>query len=132
MSEHYHAILWIDHREAKCFQFGAADVERVVVPAHGFGRHLQHKANTTGSGHKGVDREFFKRIVDSLAASGAILIVGPGHAKLEFENFIREEYPDLAKRISGVESLDHPTDGQLVALARKFFKADDRMHPQIP
>jgi hypothetical protein len=29
-----------------------------------------------------------------------------------------------------VEALDHPTDGALVAFARSFFKADDRMHPQ--
>ncbi len=26
-----------------------------------------------------------------------------------------------------VQSADHPTDGQIVALARKFFKAADRM-----
>ena len=27
----------------------------------------------------------------------------------------------------GVESVDHPTDGQLVAYARKYFVAKDRM-----
>jgi hypothetical protein len=35
------------------------------------------------------------------------------------------------QRISGVEPLDHPTDNQLVALARKFFRADDLMNAQV-
>ena len=28
---------------------------------------------------------------------------------------------------TAVEPLDHPSDGSFVALARKFFRADDRM-----
>ena len=132
MSEHYHAIVWVDHRDAKIFHFDATDVERVVVHTNATGRHLQHKANTTGSGHKGVDKEFFTRIIAALTHTGAILLTGPGNAKTEFKNFIDEQRPDLAARISGVETLDHPTDGMLVALARRFFKADDRMHSQVP
>jgi len=34
------------------------------------------------------------------------------------------------KRIVGVETVDHPSDRQLVAHARRYFKADDRMLPQ--
>jgi hypothetical protein len=41
-----------------------------------------------------------------------------------------DAHPELARKVSAVEPLDHPTDGELLALARKFFKADDRMHPQ--
>jgi len=29
--------------------------------------------------------------------------------------------------VVGVESIDHPTDGQLVAYARKYFVAKDKM-----
>jgi stalled ribosome rescue protein Dom34 len=132
MSEHFHAIVWIDHREAKIFEFGADDVERVVVQSHATGRHLQHRANVTGSGHRGVDKEFFQRVVTALTHQGAILITGPAQAKLELTNYITEHNPELAQRISGVEALDHPSDGALVALARKFFKADDRMRSQAP
>jgi hypothetical protein len=32
--------------------------------------------------------------------------------------------------IAGVETVDHPSDGQLVAFARHYFKAEDRMLPQ--
>jgi hypothetical protein len=34
------------------------------------------------------------------------------------------------KIIAGVETVDHPSDAQLVALARHYFKAEDRMLPQ--
>jgi len=31
--------------------------------------------------------------------------------------------------VEGVESADHPTDGELVAHARRFLKSADRMRP---
>jgi stalled ribosome rescue protein Dom34 len=130
MPEHFHAIVWIDHREAKIFEFGVDAVERVLVQSNATGRHLQHRANVTGSGHRGVDKEFFQRVVAALTHQGAILITGPAQAKLELNNYIAEHHPELAQRISGVEALDHPSDSALVALARKFFRADDRMHSQ--
>ncbi len=130
MSEHYHAIVWMDHREARIFHISATDAERVVVPSHASGHHLHHKANTPGSGHLGVDREFFQRVAAALSHTGAILITGPASAKTEFHHYLAERHPELAARVSGVEALDHPSDGALVALGRRFFKADDRMHSQ--
>jgi stalled ribosome rescue protein Dom34 len=130
MSEHYHAIVWIDHREAKIFHFNATDVDRAVLHSHLSGHHLQHKANTTGSGHLGVDKEFFHRVLEALTHTGALLITGPANAKTELKNYIDQQRPELGKRISGVEALDHPSDGSLVAFARKYFKGDDRMHTQ--
>jgi stalled ribosome rescue protein Dom34 len=126
MTDQYHVIVWIDHREAKIFHVDTSDSDRVVVSAHG-GHHMQHKANVTGSGHQGVDTEFFKRVIEALARAGAILIAGPGNAKAEFKNYIAEHRAELAQRISAVEALDHPSDAELIALARKFFKTGDRM-----
>jgi stalled ribosome rescue protein Dom34 len=130
MSEHYHAIVWIDHREARIFHFSATAVDRVVVHSHISGQHLHHKANTPGSGHLGIDKEFLHRVVEALTHTGAILITGPANAKMELKNYIAQTNPKLTERISGTEALDHPSDGALVALARKYFKADDRMHSQ--
>src|SRR5579863_4008847 len=132
MSEHYHAIVWIDHREAKIFHFAATEVDRIVLHSHGSSRHLHHKANSVGSGHLGLDNDFLHRVVEALTHTGAILITGPASAKTELKNFIAQQRPELMTRISGVETLDHPSDGALVALARKYFKANDRMHSQIP
>jgi stalled ribosome rescue protein Dom34 len=130
MSTHYHALVWIDHREAKVFQFDATDVDYAKVRSTHPHQHLHHKANAGDSGHVPLDKEFLKHVAQALATAGAILITGPASAKTELATYIKETQPDLAKRISGIEALDHPTDGALVDLGRRYFKADDRMHSQ--
>jgi stalled ribosome rescue protein Dom34 len=130
MSNHYHALVWIDHREAKVFQFDATDVDRTTVRSTHPDQHIHHKANAGDSGHAPVDHEFLKRVAQAIAQAGAILITGPANAKTELVTYIKKTEPLLAERISGVETLDHPNDGTLLKLARTFFKADDRMHSQ--
>src|ERR1700733_10820841 len=115
MSVHYHALVWIDHHEAKLFQFDAAEVDRVRLDSSHPHEHLHHKANSRGSGHAPVDHEFLERVAKALAGAGAILITGPASAKTELAAYLERVHPDLAKRVSGVESLDHPNDGELVA-----------------
>jgi stalled ribosome rescue protein Dom34 len=130
MSTHYHALVWIDHREAKVFHFNATEVDRATVRSTHPDQHIHHKANSGDSGHAPVDKEFLKRVIQAIAQAGAILITGPANAKTELVSYIKATQPHLAERISGVEALDHPSDGALLALARTFFKADDRMHSQ--
>jgi stalled ribosome rescue protein Dom34 len=124
VSEHYHVIVWIDHSEARIFGIGREDAERRVIRTHSHQRHLHHKANSGDSGHAPIDKEFFERIAQSLLAAGALLIVGPASARTEFATFLKERHPQLAQKISAVEPLDHPGDGELVAIARKFFRVD--------
>jgi stalled ribosome rescue protein Dom34 len=122
MTSTSHAIVWIDHSEAKIFFVDSQTADRLVVPSHATGHHAHHKANTTGSGHHGVDREFFKRVIGSLADVADILVVGPANAKAEFKNYAVEFAPGVASHIVGVEAMDHPSDAQLIALARKYFE----------
>jgi stalled ribosome rescue protein Dom34 len=130
MSNYYHALVWIDHREAKVFHFDAEHNKEVVVRNAHAHQNLHHKANSGDSGHVSVDKEYLRRVVAELANAGAILIVGPGSAKTELRTFVQDSRPDVAAKIHGVEALDHPTEGQLLAYGRKFFVADDRMHAQ--
>lgn len=130
MSEHYHAVVWIDHREARVFHFNADEVERErIQPIHPT-RHIHHKANSVGSGHSAEDQNFFGAVVEALATAGAVLITGPANAKHELMKHIERHPSQLRARVAGVETLDHPTDGELLAHARKFFRASDRMAPQ--
>jgi stalled ribosome rescue protein Dom34 len=131
MSSHYHAVVWIDHREARVFHFNALEGEKTIVHSHHPHQHLHHKANAGDSGHVSVDNEFLQRVVVALGQAGAILVTGPSSAKTELAAYIKREQPALEERISGIETLDHPSDGELLAHARKFFKADDRMHSQV-
>ncbi len=131
MSNHFHALVWIDHREAKVFHFNVEENETTVVRSHHPDQHLHHKANSGDSDHAPVDNEFFERVVSALGQAGAILITGPAGAKTELASYIKRSHPSLVERISGVETLDHPSDGDLLAHARKYFRADDRMHSQV-
>jgi stalled ribosome rescue protein Dom34 len=127
---HFHAVVWLDHAEAKIFPFNAEDFEkRQVLPAEPH-RHLHHKAGAVGSGHAQVDKHFFESVAAALSDSVEILVVGPGSAKTEFAAYAKEKAPALAKRIVAVQSADHPSDRQIVAHARTFFKAADRMLPR--
>jgi stalled ribosome rescue protein Dom34 len=129
-SHHYHAVIWIDHREARVFHFSPTDVERLVVRPEHPTKHIHHKANSIGSGHAGADHEYLQAVVASVADAGAVLITGPANAKTELIKHIHQHDPKMMKVIAGVETVDHPSDGALVAYARKYFKAADLMQPQ--
>jgi len=126
---HYHAGIWIDHHEARVFHFSPTDVEALVLHPDNPTRHIHHKANSIGSGHASTSPDYLRAVAESVSDAGSILIVGPGNAKTELVEFIRLHDPKLAKLIAGVETVDHPSDGQLVAYARKYLKAADRMMP---
>ena len=126
---HYHAIVWLDHAEAKVFAFNADDVELKTLHPHDHRAHIHHKANTVGSGKEAADPHYLHQIAEALATAGEILVVGPGGAKLELIRHLHKHDPQVEKKVVGVETVDHPTDKQIVAYARKYFRAADRMQP---
>jgi stalled ribosome rescue protein Dom34 len=130
MPDHYHALVWIDHQQARIFHIDASGSDLERIRSSNPHQHLHHKANSSDSGHAAIDTRFLSHIADALEPAGSILILGPAGAKTELASYIQHKRPDLAKRISGVETVDHPTDGQLVAHARSFFEKEDRMHVQ--
>jgi len=132
MPGHYHAIVWIDHHEARVFHFSPAEVERLVLRPHEPTRHIHHKANSIGSGHAAEDQALLHEVAAAVADAGAVLITGPANEKTELVKHIRHHDPELAKIIVGVETVDHPTDGALVAHARSYFKLEDKMRTQLP
>jgi hypothetical protein len=131
MKQHYHALVWIDHKVARIFHFDDDTNQTEIVHSTHPHEHLHHKANSGDSGHARVDKLFLERVSGALGNSGAILIAGPAGAKTELHTFMKQKHPQLAARVSAVETLDHPTDGELLAHGRRFFRADDRMRLQL-
>jgi hypothetical protein len=129
---HYHAVIWIDHHEARVFHFGPADVERLVLHPDHPTRHIHHKANSIGSGHAAEDHDYLQATAEAIADAGAVLITGPASAKTALIKHIHQHDPRLMNVIVGVETVDHPSDAQLVAYARQYFKTADLMQPQKP
>ena len=127
----YHAVVWIDHHEARIFHFDRDAVEKLVIRPDNPTQHIHHKANTIGSGHASTSHDYLHTVAQSVADAGAILITGPANAKTELMKHLQEHDPKIAKVVAGVETVDHPSDGQLVALARKYFESADLDTPQI-
>jgi stalled ribosome rescue protein Dom34 len=127
---HYHAVIWIDHREARVFHFNPTDVEKLVLHPDRPTKHIHHKANEIGSGHAAADNDFMHAVAASVADAGAVLITGPGNAKNQLVKHIDQHDPLLMKNIAGVEAVDHPSDGELVAYAKHYLAATDRMQVQ--
>jgi hypothetical protein len=131
MPHHFHAVVYIDHAEALVLEFAESGVtERRIRPKGGNGN-IHHKSGSIGSGHAHDSRAYLKAVTDALQPAHEILIIGHGTAKDELASFIRDHVPALAPRIMGVETVDQPTQGEILALARKFFEAKDRMTPQF-
>lgn len=120
---HYHAIVWIDHREARIFRFGRDGVEPAVVRAHVAGGHA-HRDGHAGPGHGTGSHSFLSAVASALTGSQAILIVGPADARAELFSHLQAHAPAVASHVVAVESSDHPSDAELVAHARTYFKLD--------
>ena len=122
-----HAVIWIDHNEARILHVhpGTSDETTVLAPQHHIHRHPKGRGEARE--HPDDAHRFFREVAKDLEDSTAILIVGPSSAKLEFFRYLHEHVRDLASRVVGLETVDHPTDGQIVARARIYFTGSDRM-----
>jgi stalled ribosome rescue protein Dom34 len=122
MTTRNHAIVWIDHLTARVFYVGLTGVDEVVLHAHLSTEHLHHKANTIGSGHVADDPRFLSEVAGALAQSGEILIIGPGNEKAALHHYLQQQHPKIAAAVVSVETADHPSDHQIVALAKRHFR----------
>ena len=61
---HYHAVIWIDHREARVFHFNPTDVERLVLHPDNPTRRIHHKADASDHGHAAEDHNFLHAVVN--------------------------------------------------------------------
>ena len=114
------ALVWIDHHNAKVLQFDAHDTAVHKVHAH------THETHQHGSAVR-TEHEFFAAVCDSFAALPTVLVTGPSTAQSDFRHYIAKHRPALASQIIGWEVSDHVTDGELVALARRYFDKHARM-----
>lgn len=124
---HYHALVWLDHVEAHVMHISPDDVEKSLVQPNHQQRKLHSRVGTLGAGRAPEDHDYYHRIAEALHGASEILIVGPAQAKLQLLKHIHAHEPGLVKSVVGVETVDHPSDGQLVAFARKYFLAKDMM-----
>jgi stalled ribosome rescue protein Dom34 len=124
---HFHAVVWLDHSEAHVMHISPDDVEKSIVHPAKPHSHLHSKSGNVGSGRPAEDKNYYHAIVEALQGAQEILVVGPAQAKLQLIKHIHSHDHGMAAKIVGVETIDHPSDAQLVAYARKYFVAKDQM-----
>lgn len=116
----FHAVAFVDHQSAQVLQFSSEQVLERKVHAH---KHLtpQHHSQVR------TEHEFFGEVCDALEGIAEVLITG-GHTSLaDFRHYAEKHRPKTAACIVGYEVVDHPTENQLVAFARKHFARYDQM-----
>lgn len=126
----FHAVVWTDHESAQVLQFDAEHVVADKVFAHT--RHTrhqtrQHSENRGNAVHS--EHAFFAEVCDALDGIKEVLVAGSHTALADFRRYTDQHRPQTAARIVGYEVVDHPTENQLVALARKAFVKYDAMNP---
>ena len=121
MTSPFHAIVWIDQREAKLFHFNSTGVDRMILHPHRPTRHIHHNASTSGGCRSLLDDDFFAQVAVAIAEAKAILITGTDGAKSELAAHLTRHDREAAGCIVGVETIDHPSDGALAAVARLYF-----------
>jgi stalled ribosome rescue protein Dom34 len=129
MANHYHAVVWIDHKQARVFHFNVEEADKTLVKDHVV-RDLHSREKHTGQRTE-ENKPFFEDVAKAIADASAILIVGPAQEKDFFAKFLAEKHPAICAHVEGVEKADHPSDGELLDFARRYVKASDHMRPQI-
>ncbi len=114
----FHAVVWMDHSQARVLMFDKEHVEGLRVKAR-----QQH---TPKHGHVSADKDFFKQIAATLEGVSEVLLTGPANAKIEFRDFCKQHAHEVDKAVTNVINADHPTDAQLVAMARTYFLKFDQ------
>ena len=122
-----HAVVWVDHQEAQVIHFNAEEKMNKIIKSNSKHPHLHHKAGSSGSGHAGADESYLHEIISAVSDAQEILIVGPGSAKLELVRHASKHDHKVADKIVAVETVDHPSDAQLLAYAKKYFVPVDMM-----
>ena len=114
----FHALVWIDQQEAHVLMFDREHVEAQRIKSRSHHKH-QGKSNDSS--------ELFTDVAKALQNVHEVLLTGPGQARDHFRDWCLQHQPGVSKVIVGSVASDHPTDPELVSLARQYFKKFDRM-----
>ena len=114
----FHAVVWMDHTQAHVLMFDREHVEAQRVKARSH--------HTPKHGHVGADKEFFNQVAQALEGVNEVLLTGPANAKIEFRDFCKHNVHAVDKAVVDVVTTDHPSDAQVVAMARQYFLKFDQ------
>lgn len=114
------AVVWLDHTRAHVIHFDKDASESESLKTHSTHPHpRQNHADTHAN--EDDNTQFYTDIANALTDTQQILVVGPAEEKTAFVKHLTIKSPLIAQNIKAVETVDHPSDSQLLALARQHF-----------
>jgi stalled ribosome rescue protein Dom34 len=116
----HHAVIWADHHSARILPFDAHRVHVLAVRAH------EHSTRQHGSDVR-TEHEFMGEVCDTLEGIAQVLVCGSHTMLADLRHYVDKHRPQLAMHIVSYEVVDHLSDNELVALARKHFLKLDAM-----
>ena len=120
-------VVWLDHVNAHIVHIQGEEHQTSAVQATDPHPHIHYKQGSLGAGKMPDDKHYLEDIIDAIKQAKEVLIVGPGSAKMELIKALHTRHAELSDRIVGVETVNHPTDSELLDYARQYF----RTHPQL-
>jgi stalled ribosome rescue protein Dom34 len=113
-------VAHLSHQFAQVIEFDESTMRVVKTEQHA------HATRQHGS-HVRSEHEFFGSVCDQLDSFAKLLVTGGHTALADFRHYVEKHRPLLAPRIVSYEVVDHPTENQLVAMARKRFGELERL-----
>ncbi|KQW45562.1 MULTISPECIES: hypothetical protein [unclassified Roseateles] len=114
----FHAVIYLDHHHAQVLHFDAHQVHAACIEPH----------HPRAHGHDlRVEHALFAAICQALQDTREVLVTGSHPVIGEFRHYVEAREPALASRIADYRPAAELSQGQMLALARQFFVAFDRM-----
>jgi stalled ribosome rescue protein Dom34 len=127
MTDHPHAVVWLDSSSARIFRIDDQDIDKSRIRANEPNREVRHRSGNVGDGLGRDNREYFEAILAELDDVDRWLIVGPGETKKDFQKYVDGHAEVLRKKLCGIGPMERPSDGELLAHARAAFKTIDQL-----
>jgi stalled ribosome rescue protein Dom34 len=108
----------MDHSEAHVLMFDREHVQAQRIQSRTHHKH-QGKSDDASA--------LFADVAKALAGAHEILLTGPGMARNQFRAWCSSHHSPMAQAVVDSVPSDHPSDAQLVAMARQYFKKFDNM-----
>jgi hypothetical protein len=119
------AIVWITNREARVYKFGDDDVAQGRLSADKPFLALKHSTGAMQTGNLSADLAVLDRVIDALRGTRTWRLAGPDKTRDYLMGYL-EQYKTrdghiarLLTQLSGIATLDQPTDAGLLDQARQ-------------
>ena len=122
--------IWIDHKKAVIVSASADRVTAKTLESE-VGPHARYSdGSEDGGGEKKYEERYgqnldryYDEVISQLGKPEAILIFGPGEAKLQLKERLSRSKA-LSEHIVGIETTDKLTDPQIVAKVKEHYGID--------